>query len=43
MKIILIKSLQECKRLQRLTVYNSFWTKVGRRTASTSCWYDTIR
>jgi len=34
---ILIKNLQESKRLQRSAVYK---TKVGRRTASTGCWWS---
>jgi len=34
---ILIKSLQECKGYN---ARQSLWTKVGRRTASTGCWWS---
>jgi len=27
-------------KVQRSEVYNSFWLKVGRRTASTGCWWS---
>jgi len=38
---ILIKNLQECKGYNaRHAVYNSLWTKVGRRTASIGCWWS---